>query len=283
MFPVSPPYWGQLARKATDLVEEARARGTEVTFDITVWPRGGGPFAQHLPGWAQEGGTSALKERLADPVTRAEIAQQMETGAPDWQGWFRPVWGDFVICKSGLPQHSAWVGRTITDLAAERGMPPAEMALVLLLEDDGQYWTAPTTKSQEDMNYLLSHPLGIAVVDRPAVAPYGPLGHPTSLGTYGTFPRVLGRYAREWGTLSMEVAVQKITSIPAQRMGIADRGVLRPGLHADITVFDPETIIDRETFQDSHTFPDGIEYVIVNGELVVEGNAQHDARPGKVL
>jgi N-acyl-D-aspartate/D-glutamate deacylase len=157
------------------------------------------------------------------------------------------------------------------------------MALVLLLEDDGQIWTAPTTKSQDDMDYLLGHPLGVAVVDRPALAPYGVLGRPTNLGTYGTFPRVLGRYAREWGVLPMETAVQKVTSIPAQRMGLTDRGLLRPGLHADITVFDPETVVDRETFQDSHAFPDGIEYVIVNGELVVEQGTQHEVRPGKVL
>ena len=283
MYPVSPPYWGKLAREATDLVAGARARGVEVTFDVTIWTRGGGPFMQHLPGWAQEGGVSGLKERLADPSTRQEIARQMEKGAPDWQGWFYPVWDDFVICKSGRPKHSGWVGRTIADLAEERGLPPAEMALILLLEDDGQYWTAPTTKSQDDMNYLLGHPLGIAVVDRPAVAPYGSLGYPTNLGTYGTFPRVLGRYAREWGVFSMEVAVKKITSMPAQRMGLTDRGLLRPGLSADITIFDPETVLDRETFQASHTFPDGIEYVIVNGQLVVERGIQHDVRPGKVL
>jgi len=155
--------------------------------------------------------------------------------------------------------------------------------LILLLEDDGQYWTAPTTKSQDDMNYLLSHPLGVAVADRPVLAPYGPLGRPANLGTYGTFPRVLGRYAREWGVFSMEVAVQKITSMPAQRMGITDRGLLRPGLYADITVFDPNTVIDRETFENSHVFPAGIEYVMVNGQLVVERGTQHDVRPGKVL
>ncbi len=101
--------------------------------------------------------------------------------------------------------------------------------------------------------------------------------------SYGTFPRVLGRYARDWGVLSMEDAVQKMTSVPAQRMGIADRGVLRPGLCADITVFDPETVIDRETYQDPHTFPSGIEYVIVNGQLVVEQETQRDIRPGRVL
>ena len=153
----------------------------------------------------------------------------------------------------------------------------------MLLEDDGQFWTAPTTKSQDDINHMLSHPLGVPITDGMALAPYGPLGEPTNPRSYGTFPRVLGRYAREWGVISMEVAVQKLTSMPAQRMGLSERGLLRPGLYADVTIFDPESVIDRETYQDSHAFPAGIEYVFVNGHLVVERGVQHDVRPGVVL
>jgi N-acyl-D-amino-acid deacylase len=155
-----------------------------------------------------------------------------------------------LIARTGRPEHGAWVGRTVADLAAARGLPPAETSLHLLLEDEGQYWTAPTIKSQGDINHILSHPLGVPMTDGMALAPYGPLGHPTNPRSYGTFPRVLGRYARDWGVLSMEVAVQEMTSVPARRMGIMDRGLLRPGFYADITVFAPETVIDRETFQD---------------------------------
>ena len=116
-----------------------------------------------------------------------------------------------------------------------------------------------------------------------ALAPCGSLHRPTAPRSYGTFPRVLGRYAREWGVLSLESAVQKMSSMPAQRMGLVDRGVLRPGLVADLVVFDPETIVDRETYQNPHTFPTGIEYVIVKGQLVVEGGVQHPVRAGEVL
>ncbi len=282
-YPAAPEFWGETARKATALVEEARGRGVEVSFDITPWTRGGGPYMQMLPDWAQEGGVASLKKRLADPETRREIARQLEAGAPDWKGWLKIDWEDQLIAQTGRRENDSWTGRTIAELAEERQLPAAETALMLLLEDDGQYFVAPTIKSQDDINHILSHPLGVPITDGLALAPYGPLQQPTMPRSYGTFPRVLGRYARDWGVLSMEDAVQKMTSVPAQRMGIADRGVLRPGLCADITVFDPETVIDRETYQDPHTFPSGIEYVIVNGQLVVEQETQRDIRPGRVL
>jgi N-acyl-D-amino-acid deacylase len=280
---LNPPKGRDMVDELTALVEDARARGVEVAFDNTIWTRGGGPFMQMLPSWAQEGGFSSLQARLEDPITRNKIADQLENGAPDWPGWRPHDWDDAVIALVGLPEHDGWVGYTIEELAKERGLPPAETALLLLLEDDGQYWLASTIKLQDDMNQILSHPLSVPVSDGMALAPYGPLGRPTNPRSYGTFPRVLGRYAREWGVFSLEVAVQKLTSLPALRVGITDRGVLRPGLYADITIFDPKTVIDRETFKNSHAFPAGIEYVIVNGQLVVERGAQHDVRPGRIL
>jgi N-acyl-D-amino-acid deacylase len=280
---LNPPKGKDMVGELVACVEDARAQGIQVTFDNTIWTRGGGPYMQMLPNWAQEGGITAMKERLADPHTRREIARQLEEGAPDWQGWTPPNWSDALIARTGLREHDAWCGRTIAELAEERDLPPAEAALLLLLEDDGQYWTAPTIKLQDDLNQIVSHPLSVPMSDGFALAPYGPLSRPTMPRSYGTFPRVLGRYARDWGVLSMEVAVQKMTSLPAQRMGLMDRGLLRPGLQADITVFDPETVLDRENYQDPHAFPAGIEHVMVNGRLVVERGQQNEARPGQVL
>jgi N-acyl-D-aspartate/D-glutamate deacylase len=280
---LNPPKGERRVSELTALIEEARGRGVQVTFDNTIWTRGGGPYMQMLPDWAQEGGIAAMKERLADPVTRHEIAHQLEEGAPNWQGWTTPDWEDALIARTGRREHDVWCGRTIADLAAERGLPPAEAALVLLLEDDGQFWTAPTIKLQDDLNQIISHPLSVPISDGFALAPHGPLSRPTMPRSYGTFPRILGRYARDWGILPMETAVQKMTSLPAQRMGLMDRGLLRPGLYADITVFDPKTVLDRETYQDPHTFPSGIEYVLVNGQLVVDGGRQTEACPGQVL
>ncbi len=283
LFPAGPAYWGKAAVEATQTVDAARRRGIDVTFDITPWTRGGGPYMQMLPDWAQEGGFASLRERLADSQTRSRIAYQLENGLPDWKGWLPLDWHDQLICRTGAAKNASWIGRSIGELAQERGLPAAEMALLLLLEDEGQYWTAPTVKSQEDINHILRHPVGIPISDGMALAPYGPLYQPTNPRSYGTFPRVLGRYVREWGVLSLEAAVAKMTSMPAQRMGFLDRGLLRPGLCADITVFDPTAVTDRETYQNSHAFPDGIAYVIVNGQLAVEHGRQSDVRCGKVL
>ena len=283
MYPCPRPFWGELAFKATTLFESARQRGVEITFDVTPWTRGGGPYMQSLPSWAQEGGFAALKTRLEDTATRQEIARQLDEGAPGWKEWLPKDWEDFLIARTGRREHDGWAGRTVAEIAEERGLPPAEASLMLLLEDDGQYWIAPTIKSQDDLNHILNHPLGIPITDGMALAPYGPLHHPTMPRSYGTFPRVLGRYARDWGVISMEEAVQKLTSMAALRAGIVDRGVLRPGLYADVTVFDPQTVLDRETYQDPHAFPAGIEYVVVNGQVVVDQGGQHDIRPGKVL
>ena len=283
LFPASPHYWGEYAVRATDAVDEARRRGVNVTFDITPWTRGGGPYMQMLPDWAQEGGFSGLKSRLEDTQTRRRIAHELDHGAPNWKGWLLLAWNDQLICRTGREQNREWVGRSIGEIAEERGVPPAETALFLLLEDEGQYWTAPTVKSQDDINHMLRHPASVPITDGMALAPYGPLSEPTNPRSYGTFPRVLGRYVREWGILPLEAAVAKMTSIPARRLGITDRGILRPGMCADVTVFDPESIVDRETIHDPHTFPDGIEYVIVNGRLVVERDVHHDFRAGKLL
>ena len=282
-YPAAPQFWGELAHRGTEAVDALRRRGVEITFDITPWTRGGGPFMQALPNWAQDGGVAALKQRIEDAATRHELARQMEEGAPGWRDWRPRDWDDQLIARVGRPEHAGWAGRTIAEIARERGLPPSETALILLDEDDGQIWTASTIKSQDDINHILSHPVGVPITDGMALAPYGSLSLPTMPRSYGTFPRVLGRYVREWSVLSLEVAVQKLTSMPAGRVGISDRGLLRPGLYADIVVFDAETILDQETYAAPHTFPTGIEFVMVNGQVVVDGNVQTECRPGIVL
>jgi N-acyl-D-amino-acid deacylase len=273
---LNPPKGRDMVDKLTAPIDAARSRGLDITFDNTIWTRGGGPFMQSLPDWAQEGGFRALKGRLEDPAVRREIARQLDrTGAVPWH--------DRVIARVGRPENDIWFGRSVAELAAERDLPPAETALLLLLEDGGQLWTAGTNKLQEDINRILRHPLSVPVTDGPALAPYGPLGRPSNPRSYGTFPRVLGRFVRDEKVFPLETAVQKLTSLPAARLGIYDRGVLRPGLFADITVFNPDTVIDRETFQDSHAFPSGIEHVLVNGKVVVQAGAQREERPGRVL
>ena len=181
------------------------------------------------------------------------------------------------------PKHRPWLGRSIADIAAERGEPPAEAALLMLVEDRGNYWVASTNKCDEDVDRLMKHPLGVPVADGYALAPEGTLAFQDRPNSYGTFPRVLGRYVRERGVLTWEEAVHKMTSVPAARLGLWDRGVLREGLAADIVVFDPDTVIEKADYTHPQEYPEGIDWVIVNGKVTVAPGGHTGARAGKVF
>ena len=154
----------------------------------------------------------------------------------------------------------------------------------LLLEDEGQTWIVAFGMSEEDVQRVMRSPYMMVGSDGRAISPHGVLGkgkpHPRY---YGTFPRILGRYVRELGVLTLEEAVRKMTSAPARRLGLWDRGLIRPGFKADITIFNPDTIIDKATFMEPHQYPEGIEYVIVNGTVVIDEGEHTGALPGRVL
>ena len=283
MYPVGAANWRAKAVAAIEMAEQARRRGVDVTFDITPWLRGGGPFSQCIPPWAREGGVNAMARRFRDPALRPRIVLEIEHGAPGWSGWFPPRWDDMLISRVGRPEHRDWCGRSIGDLAAERGQAPVEASLDLLVEDDGQFWIAPTIKSSADVDLILKHPLGIPIADGFALAPYGSLGQPDNPKSYGTFPRVLGHYVRERGVLGLEEAVNKMTGVPAARLHFWDRGLLRPGLAADIVVFDPATVGERATYADPNQYPVGIDAVIVNGAVTVAQDTHSGASAGLVL
>jgi N-acyl-D-aspartate/D-glutamate deacylase len=160
---------------------------------------------------------------------------------------------------------------------------PAEMALELLVEDEAQVWVAPRSKSPEDVDLLLQHPLGIPVTDGITVAVDGPLGRPEMQKSFGTFPRVLGHYVRERAVLSLEQAVHKLTAEPARRLGLLDRGLLRLGMCADVTVFDPGVVADTGDERHGGRYPSGIDHVIVNGQLTLSTSGRTGVRAGKVL
>jgi N-acyl-D-aspartate/D-glutamate deacylase len=278
LYPAGPENWGT-AGGILEWLDRARARGAEVSFDVTPWPRGGGPFIQYLPGWARVGGIDALRKRLASPVDRARIRSELELGAAGLQ----PRWHDELIVRVGHPEHSAWVGTSIAEVAESRRQHPADAALDLIVEDDGQVWVAPTSKCEDDIELLLRHPLGIPVTDGITVAVDGPTGRPEMQKSFGTFPRVLGHYVRDRDVLSLESAVQKITADPARRLGLWNRGLLRPGMAADITVFDPTLVRDRGDERSGGRYPDGIAYVMVNGQLALTPEGRTPARPGQVV
>ena len=261
------------------MLEDARKRGIEVTFDLTIFPRGGGAWVQSLPGWARDGGNAATQAVIRDPTSRARLVEELTGPGTDF--WLANP-DDQVICKVNRPENEHLAGRTIGELARERGQEPIDTALDLVLED-GQFWVAPTIKDQGHLDRLISSPLCVPIGDGFANHPVKHKAYGLMPKSFGTFPLVLGSYVRDRGVLSLEEGIRKITAEPARRLGLEDRGRLAPGLAADLVVFDPATVGNRATESDPAARPAGIERVMVNGEWVVVGGAATGARPGLSL
>lgn len=278
LYPAGRANWGTAPRILAKL-DAAREDGAEVCFDVTPWLRGGGPLNQYVPGWARADGIGAFLQRLRTPEYRAAMRRELEAGVSG----IEPIWPDELIVRVGAPSHSEWVGRSILELAEEHALAPAEMALELLAEDEAQVWVAPRSKSTEDVDLLLQHPLGIPVTDGITVAVDGPLGRPEMEKSFGTFPRVLGHYVRDQGVLSLEQAIHKLSGEPARRLGLWDRGLLRVGMCADVTIFEPGEIADTGDERHGGRYPRGIDHVVVNGQLTLSTSGRTDVRAGKVL
>ena len=255
-------------------IEQAREQGLDVTFDLTVFRRGGGAWIQALPGWARDGGLPALLARIAAPVDRRRLLTYLRQRPTDWE--------DQLIVKVGHQDKEHLVGRTIGELARERGREPADTALDLVSED-AQFWVAPHIKRQVDLDVLIAHPLCVPVTDGMAAHPvrHRPLGLMPK--TFGTVPLVLGDYVRERRVLTLAQAIVKLTRLPATRAGLLDRGLLVPGLAADVVVFDPDRIANEATDNHAAAAPSGIEHVFVNGSWVIRDGGFTGTRAGQVL
>jgi len=195
----------------------------------------------------------------------------------------RPNWDEWLVCRVGNSAHRPWVGRTIADLARQRGESPAETALLMFAEDEGQYWVAPQNKCDADIDLLLRHPLGVPIADGFALAPEGALAWQDRPNSYGTFPRVLGHYVRDRKVLSWEQAIHKMTALPAERLNLSDRGRIADGMAADLVIFDPATVASGADYAHPQDFPIGLEWVIVNGVVTVSPDGHSGAAPGVVL
>jgi N-acyl-D-amino-acid deacylase len=265
-------YWGKTA-ESLRLVEEGRLRGVDVTFDQYPYVASSTGLSALMPHWAQEGGAEKLLERLRDPGIRRRIKEGPATVTRDW--------GQVVV--SSARNHPHYEGKAITEIAELEGKTEMDAVFDLLLAEEAQVQIVSFGMSEDDVRRVMRSPYGMVGSDGSAVAPRGPLGegkpHPRY---YGTFPRVIGHYVRE-GVITLQEAVRKMTSAPAQRLGLRDRGLLREGFRADIVVFDPAKVKDEATFTDPHRFASGIPYVVVNGRMVVEGGEHTGALPGKAL
>ena len=252
------------------MLDDARAAGLEVTFDLTMFARGGGAWVQSLPAWARDGGSAATAARLRDPATRVRIAAALR--GPD-ADFFLADWDDQMICKVNRPETAPLVGRSIGEIARERGTEPMDTALDLVIED-GQFWIAPTIKDQGHLDRLIVSPLCVPIGDGFASHPEVHRAYGLMPKSFGTFPLVLGSYVRERGVLGLSEAIHKMTREPARRLGLSDRGRLAPGCAADIVIFDADRVANRATEQDPGAAPAGIERVMVNGAwAVIDGRA----------
>jgi N-acyl-D-amino-acid deacylase len=269
------PYWRQLPQ-AINLVEEARARGLDITADRYPYTASSTSLSSLLPHWVHEGGHSQLLARLADPASRSRIRQELIARGEELS------WPEVMI--SSCPARPADEGRTIEQLAEEQGQEPVEAMLDLLLEVEAEVSMIQFSMSEENLRRVLCVPWVMIGSDGASLVPQGEMGkgkrHPRS---YGAFPRFLGRYVREEGLLTWQEAVRKATALPAQRLGLRDRGQLKPGKRADIVLLDPQRITDRATFTEPYRYPEGIEHVLVNGRIVIERGEHTGALPGEVL
>jgi N-acyl-D-amino-acid deacylase len=273
--------WGKAAA-ALETMRAARAGGVAIDCDAYPYTAGSNPLKNILPQWVQAGGVEAMLERLRLPETRERIRE--EVGRDGLNNWGRIESWDAVRISitPNLPQHA---GRTIAELASERGVDPVDALCDFLIEDKGATRVLITSISEDDVRELIRSPAALVGSDGNSVADYGTVGqgmpHPRF---YGTFPRVLGRYVDRDRLLPLERAIHKMTGATARALRLADRGLLEPGLCADVAVFDPKDFIDRSTYQQPHQYPSGGRTtVIVNGVPVVEDSRHTGATPGRVL
>ncbi len=279
--------WGMM-RGVVELFAKARARGVNVQANVYPYTRGNNNLSSIIPPWAHEGGREKLLERLGDAAARRRMKHDIEKGIPGWYNHYTAVgrdWGRMLISAD-----CRYRGQTMDAVIAERtaGLDPVPDALDvlfdLLMEEGGSVSTVYAHHEERDMNLAMQQPWCSIGSDGSALATSGSLrrGNPHPRN-FGTFPRVLGRYVRERNVLTLEDAIRKMTSLNAAKLGIQDRGILRPGMYADLTLFDPQTVIDQATYSDPFHYNVGIHYVIVNGQVVLDQGRHTGARPGRVL
>jgi N-acyl-D-aspartate/D-glutamate deacylase len=284
--------WGRM-KEIVALIEAARARGVDVQANVYPYTRGNNDLSSIVPPWAHEGGREKLLERLRSPEERARMKRDIEQGLPGWYNHYLAVgrdWSRMLINGSLSAANRALEGQTMDLVIADRSRKrdptpePLDILFDLLIEERGDVGTIYAHHTEEDMSLALSQPWCSIGSDGLAHAIEGPLRrgrpHPRS---FGTFPRVLGVYVRERGLLRLEDAVRKMTSLNAAKLGLRDRGTLRPGAFADLTVFDAEKVIDRATYLEPFQYPQGIAHVVVNGALALRDGEPTGARAGKVL
>ena len=273
------------------IVEAAHKRGQEVHADQYPYVASSTGLSQTIPPWAHEGGGAKLAERLKDPETRARIRKEMDDPHPIWEnrlisaGTWHNVQIASVPAQTGIESgYKRYEGKRVDEAAREAGKDPYDFVFDLLIANRGGVSCVWFIINEDDLKLAMRQPWVSIGSDGSALATSGPLRtgvpHPRN---FGTFPRVLGKYVREEHVLTLEQAVHKMSGLTAQQMHLADRGLIKEGLAADLVIFDPATVADRATFSDPFQYPVGISTVIVNGRVVLDNGRHTGERPGVVI
>jgi N-acyl-D-amino-acid deacylase len=282
---IGKPRWGTMP-KIVAMIQSARDAGQDVSADMYPYVAGGTALASSLPPWAADGGIEKLLARLQDPAVRIRIKHEMATEHPDWENLYLGSGGATGVLVSGIvnPDLKQFDGKTLAQIATLQKKAPLDALFDLVIGDRAQTGALYFIASENDLRYGLKQPWTSIGLDASEMSLDGPLFEPHSHPrAFGSMPRFLGHYVRDERLLPLEQAIRKMTSLPAQREHLRDRGLLRAGYFADITIFDPVTIQDKATYEDANQLSQGVKYVLVNGQLEYEGNHVTGITAGKVL
>jgi dihydroorotase/N-acyl-D-amino-acid deacylase len=272
--------------KVAAMIQEARDAGQDVTADMYPYVAGATALASSMPPWAADGGLNKLLRRLQDPAIRSRIKSELAVSHSDWENLYLDAGGASGVMVSSVVNKDLkqFTGKTIAQIAAEQKKDPMEALFDFILADKGQTGALYFIANEEDLQYGLKQPwtsIGLDAGEMPLDGPlFEPHAHPR---TFGSMPRFLGHYVRELHLLTLEQAIRKITSLPAQREHLSNRGLIKENFFADITIFDPQTIIDKATYTEPAQLSQGVKYVFVNGQLEFESGRLTGVNAGKGL
>ncbi|HEV3037562.1 MAG TPA: D-aminoacylase [Candidatus Angelobacter sp.] len=272
--------------KVVAMIQAARDAGQDITADMYPYVAGATALASAMPPWSADGGLNKLLERLRDPAIRARIKGELVKAHADWENLYLDAGGAPGVMVASVVNKDLkqYTGKTVAQISAEQKKDPLDALIDFILADKGQTGALYFIASEEDLQYGLKQPWTSIGLDANAMPLDGPLFEPHAHPrTFGSMPRFLGHYARDLHLLPVEQAIRKITSLPAQREHLTNRGQLKEGYFADVTIFDPKTIIDRATYTEPAQLPQGVKYVFVNGQLEFENGRLTGTNAGRAL
>jgi len=277
--------WGSMP-KIVAMIQSARDAGQDVSANMYPYIAGGTALASSLPPWVADGGPEKLLQRLHDPAIREKIKKEMATEHPDWENLYLGSGGASGVLVSGIvnPDLKQFDGQTLAQIAEAQQKDPLDALFDLVIDDKARTGAIYFIANEDDLQFGLQQPWTSLCLDANELSLDGPLFEPhTHPRAFGAMPRFLGHYIRDEHLLPLEQGIRKMTSLPAQREHLVDRGLLKQGFFADITIFDPATVRDRATYQNPAQLSEGIKYVFVNGQLEYEEGRLTGTKAGAVL